>query len=163
MGRAGSRPAAALGRVSSEELAGVPSEYTPETVDEASKVSPDWRYNNLNILLPHQTENKRQGLRSIGKRNASAAISDQVLGVVADMLQNRGGGERLVDYRGHSLKPEFRHQSCPAQPCRRGGLHGLSVIIPVTNDYVLYVYQWTHASDYSCVQSDSNSQKQPKL
>ena len=60
-------------------LQGAVQQYTPETVDEAPKVSPDWRYNNLNILLPHQTENKRQGLRSIGRRKASAAISDQVL------------------------------------------------------------------------------------
>ena len=62
--------------------------YTPNKVDEASNVRPDWRYNDLNILLPHQVESKRQGLRSIGRRKASAAISDQVLGVLADMLPN---------------------------------------------------------------------------
>ena len=123
--------------------------YTPDKVDEVFNARPDWRYNDLNILLPHQVEDKAQGLRSIGRTKASVAISDQVLGVLADMLPNHEGGERLIDYLGHSLKPIFRHHGCPAQPCRRDGLHGLSVIIPVTNDYVIYVYPWSHASEYA--------------
>ena len=58
---------------------------------------PDWRYNDLNVLLPHQIEDKAQGLRSFDRRKASVAISDQVLGVLADMLPNHEGGERLID------------------------------------------------------------------
>ena len=41
------------------------------------------------------------------------------------------------------------YQDCPAQPCHRDGRYGLSVIIPLTNDYVIYVYPWSSASDYA--------------
>ena len=64
---------------------------------------PDWRYNDLNVLLPHQIEDKAQGLRSIGRRKASLAVTDQVLLMLADMLPNHEGGERLINYRRRAL------------------------------------------------------------
>ena len=64
------------------------SKYTPDKVDKVFNVMPDWRYDDHGVLLPHQVEDKVQGLRSIGRRQASSAVTGKVLQMLADILPN---------------------------------------------------------------------------
>ena len=122
-------------------------DYLPKKVDKLFNLRPVWRRNKKCVLLPHQVEDKDKGCREIGKKAAPEGVKHQVWQMLRRVLPAHNG-RQLGEYDGRALKPLFRHRGCPAQPCHRDGEHGLSVIIPLTKDYVIYFHPWRRASDY---------------
>ena len=121
--------------------------YLPDEVDKVFNVQPQWRLNGHGVLLPHQVEDAYEGFRSIGRDEASPAITEQVMNMLKDKVPKHNG-RSLSCYRDRALKPLFRYPDCPAQPSHRDGRHGLAVIMPLTKDYVIYIYPWRSESDY---------------
>ena len=122
--------------------------YLPNKVDKVFNAPPEWRLNEHEVLLPHLVEDEYdEGLRSIGRRPASPAVTKQVMNMLVDKLPKHDG-QPLSRYRDRALKPLFRYQGCPAQPSHRDGRHGLSVIMPLTKDYVIYIYPWRSEGEY---------------
>ena len=122
-------------------------DYLPNKVDKLFNVRPVWRMNRNCVLLPQQTEDKDRGCREIGKKQAPSSVTQQVWNMLKKTMPAHNG-KRLSHFHGRALKPLFRHRGCPAQPCHRDGAHGLSVIIPLTEDYVIYFHPWRRANDY---------------
>ena len=122
-------------------------DYLPNKVDKVFNVRPVWRMNRNCVLLPQQNEDNDHGCREIGKKRAPSGVTRQVWNMLRKTVRAHNG-KRVDEFSGRALKPLFRHQGCPSQPCHRDGEHGLSVIIPLTEDYVIYYHPWRRASDY---------------
>ena len=122
-------------------------DYLPNKVDKVFNVRPVWRMNRNCVLLPQQNEDNDHGYREIGKKRAPSGVTRQVWNMLRKTVRAHNG-KNVDEFSGRALKPLFRHQGCPSQPCHRDGEHGLSVIIPLTEDYVIYYHPWRRASDY---------------